>query len=351
MTAPGTAVAVQTPTAPSPMTFPQKLAYAKELADSGLLPGQFKKQPASVLWAVEYGEALGLRAVVAMSAIHVIEGKPAPSAAMAAGLIRARGHRLRVYNTPRTDEHKWGTAVAELFRADDPEFPFRAEWSVEDAILADICRLEKGVLLQFTQKNGWQPGNWQKYPRQMMKARALGEVCRDGATDVLLGLHYLAEEYEDAELDSNGQIVSTGSAPTASVPAVITPGPDARPVTAHVRGPDTLPNPEPVVSGPLTRATQDTMMDAFRNAGIGGKSDDDRAKRLRVAEILTDQVLTKSSELSEEDGLIIVDALETAGEDVATYVENLLAEDEAARAEDAAAGENGPDGRPEAPSD
>jgi hypothetical protein len=93
------------------------------------------------------------------------------------------------------------------------------------------------------------------------------------------------------------------------------------------------------------------MMDAFRNAGIGGKSDDDRAKRLRVAEILTDQVLTKSSELSEEDGLIIVDALETAGEDVATYVENLLAEDEAARAEDAAAGENGPDGRPEAPSD
>jgi hypothetical protein len=333
MTSPGTAVAVHTPPAPV-MTFPQKLAYANELAQSGLLPEAFRRQPASVLWALEFGEALGLRGVVAMSAIHVIKGRPAPSAAMAAGLIRAKGHRLRVYVTEPTNEHPWGTAVAELTRKDDPEFTFRAEWSVEDALAADIIKIQNGRIIP----NGAMGANWPKYPRQMMKARALGEVCRDAATDVLLGLHYLAEELDDAELNANGEVVSTGPAP---VIAVTTAEEGAHPVTAHlpprIGDVDTSGDPE-TDSGaglePITKATTAAMMAEFRRAKVGGKSEEERTKRLRVCEIITGQTLTTSADLTDADGRVVVETLRVAGDDVAAYVENLLREDETERAAD-----------------
>jgi len=329
MTSPGTAVAVQTPNN-AVMTFPQKVAYARELAASDLLPKQFRGDYASVLWAMEYGEALGLRGVVVISAVHIIEGKPAPSAAMAAGLIRSKGHRLRVYVTPPTDQHKWGTAVAELVRKDDPDFTFRAEWSVEDAVRAEICQIKNGEIWHRTQ-NG-KTGNWQKFYRQMMKARALGEVCRDGATDVLLGLHYLAEELEGAELDVNGNLVSSGPAPTIAVATVEQ---DARPVGDHAPATTVAVD----TAGPMTKPTMIDMMELFRTAKLDGKTEAVRRKRLRVSEILTDQTLTTSADLTEADGQLIVDQLRAAP-DVKAFVEDLLAKDQRDREEDARAEDN-----------
>ena len=52
----GTEVAVRQQAA----AIPAKLAYARELANSGLLPAAYRRNPANVLWAVEYGEMLGL---------------------------------------------------------------------------------------------------------------------------------------------------------------------------------------------------------------------------------------------------------------------------------------------------
>lgn len=320
MTSPGTTVAAQTPTTAT-MTLSQKIEYCRFLAGSGLLPDAFKRQPESVLWALEFGEALGLRGVVAMSAIHVIKGRPAPSAAMAAGLIRAQGHILRVFVTPPTDEHPWGTAVAELMRRDDPDFTFRAVWSVEDAVAAEIVKIKDGRIVP----NGAMGANWPKYPRQMMKARALGEVCRDGATDVLLGLHYLAEELEGAELDSTGNIVSSGPAPTI----VATVEEDARPVGDHAP----VATPDVDTAGPITKPTTIAMMTLFRGAKLDSKAEDVRRKRLRVCEILTGRTLLRSADLTEADGRAIVSKL-GAAPDVKAYVDKLLADDQREREED-----------------
>lgn len=323
MTSPGTAVAVQQ-SPPTEMTFPQKLAYAEELSKSGLLPDAFKRQPASVLWAVEYAAAVGLKnAAVAMAAIHVIKNKPALSAAAAAGLIRAKGHRLRVYMTPATDEHRWGTAVAELVRKDDPDFTFRAEWSVEDAVTAKIVKIEGGKIVP----NGTMGGNWPTYPRQMMKARVLGEVSRDGATDVLFGMHYLAEELEGAELDSTGNVVSSGPAPTI----VATVEQDARPVGDHAPAA----TPDVDTAGPITKSTTANMMTLFRGAKLDSKAEDVRRKRLRVCEILTGRTLLRSADLTEADGRAIVNQL-GAAPDVKAYVDKLLADDQREREEDVA---------------
>ena len=75
---------------------PAKIQYAKLLAESGLLPASYRKQPANILYAVEYGELLGLPAIAAITGIHVIEGKPSISAGLISALVRRAGHRLRV---------------------------------------------------------------------------------------------------------------------------------------------------------------------------------------------------------------------------------------------------------------
>jgi hypothetical protein len=38
--------------APQPAAIPAKLAYARALSDSGLLPGVYRRNPANILWAV-----------------------------------------------------------------------------------------------------------------------------------------------------------------------------------------------------------------------------------------------------------------------------------------------------------
>lgn len=148
-----------------------RIDYSKALAASDLLPKQYRNNAANVLVAVEYGNALGLAPMAAIQGIHVVEGKPTASAQLIGALVRNAGHRLRVQGD---DTH----AVAVIVRADDPEFEFRAEWTMERAKQAGLAG--KGV--------------WKSYPAAMLKARAITEVARDACPEVLSGVAYTAEE-------------------------------------------------------------------------------------------------------------------------------------------------------------
>lgn len=147
-----------------------RMNYAQALAASSLLPASYRRQPANVLVAIEYGNALGLAPMVAIQTIHVIEGKPTASAQLIGSLVRRAGHRLRVSG----DASK---AVAEIIRNDD-DFVFRSEWTLDRAAAANL--LGKGV--------------WKQYPDAMLKARAITEVARDACPEVLAGVAYTAEE-------------------------------------------------------------------------------------------------------------------------------------------------------------
>ena len=59
----GTEVAVRRP---QPNVLPAKIQYARALADSGLLPESYRRQPANVLWAMEYADMLGLPPMAAI---------------------------------------------------------------------------------------------------------------------------------------------------------------------------------------------------------------------------------------------------------------------------------------------
>lgn len=178
-------------TASKATALPEKLEYAKFLAASGLLPAQYRERPANVLYAVEYGETLGITAMAAINGIHVIEGKPSASAALISALVRRAGHRIRTWG----DDEK---AVTEIIRSDDPDFTYRVEWTLERARRAEL--LGKGT--------------WKKYPAALLKARTVTECARDACQEVLFGLQYTPEEL-GAELDDDGVPIITTARPPA----------------------------------------------------------------------------------------------------------------------------------------
>lgn len=164
----------------SAASLPEKIGYAKALAASGMLPAQYQNQPANLLWAIEYGETLGITAMAAITGVHVIERKPSASAALIGGLVRRAGHKLRV-----TGDNK--AATAQIIRSDDPDYTFEVTFTIDDAKTAGL--LGKPV--------------WKNYPAAMLKSRAITQVARDACEEVLFGLHYTPEEL-GAETDAEG---------------------------------------------------------------------------------------------------------------------------------------------------
>lgn len=162
-----------------------KMQFARALAAASLLPRQYQQNPGNVLIAMELGEALGIPAIQAINSIHVIEGKPSASADLMAALVRKAGHKLRV-TVARNPLH----VVATLIRADDPDYPFEAEWDEEKAKTAGLIG----------------KGNWKTYPDQMMRNRAITEVIRMGASDAMYGVIYSPEEL-GAEISATGELV------------------------------------------------------------------------------------------------------------------------------------------------
>lgn len=165
-------------------SLPEKMQYAKALAASGMLPGQYRQQPANLLYALEYAESLGLHPMAAITGIHVIEGKPSASAGLISALVRRAGHKLRV----KGDDKQ---AVAQIIRADDPDFVYEVVWTMARAEQAGLAR--KDV--------------WKKYPAAMLKARAITEVARDACEEALSGMHYTPEEL-GANVDQDGEPVA-----------------------------------------------------------------------------------------------------------------------------------------------
>jgi hypothetical protein len=181
---------------------PAKLAYARALADSGLLPSAYRRNPANVLWAVEYGEMLGLPPMAAMTGVHVIEGKPTASAGLISGLVRQAGHKLRVWGTNKS-------ATCEIIRSDDPGHTFSVTWTLKRNPDDHPSAEEAGLLGKSV---------WKQYPASMLKSRAITQCARDACEEVLYGLHYTPEEL-GAEVDEDGVVVGEIVDEPASQPA------------------------------------------------------------------------------------------------------------------------------------
>lgn len=201
--------------------------FCESLANTPLLPAEYRKQPASVLWAMEYGRALGLDVVTTITTIHVIKGKPCQSADLMLGRTRGAGHRVRI----KSERHR---CEVRIMRHDDPDDETVVEWTLDDAVTAGLCTLRNNRP-HARDKHG-DPTPWEKFPRAMLRARAIAEAVRIACPEVLHGAIYTPEEL-GAVVDQEGNPVTVERA-------------DVPPVQEGVTVVQSTPNGPPAATAP-----------------------------------------------------------------------------------------------------
>lgn len=201
----------------------ERADYIARLAPSTILPSAYRGNAANAFVAAETGAALGLEPLQALASIAVINGRATLSSDLMAAVIRRAGHTLRIVeNSPES-------VTATLIRADDKTFKFEVTWDKDKAVKAGL----------------WgQRGPWSQYPTQMLRARAITEVARQGASEALMGMIYSPEDF-GATMTETGEVIeaeivneapakpATAAAKPASKPAVkpSQPAPLGKPLT------------------------------------------------------------------------------------------------------------------------
>lgn len=160
----------------SPQTFDQALTFSKYLADSDLVPKDFKGKPGNCLIAMQWGAELGLKPMQAMQNLAVINGRPALWGDAVIALVRSSPLCEFVIETD--DGH---TATCRVKRRGEPEQV--RTFSMDDARAAGLAGKQ---------------GPWAQYPKRMRQMRARAFALRDVFPDVLRGIP-VAEELQDME--------------------------------------------------------------------------------------------------------------------------------------------------------
>lgn len=163
----------------------EMMTWSRAMSQGTLMPKQYQGNPANLMFAAEYADALGISRIHVLTSIAVINGRPTPSADLMAAMVRQNGHKLRV-----TGDDTYAEAI--LIRSDDPDFEYKARWDAAKARTAGL----------------WgNKGPWTLYPGAMLRARAISEVVRMGASDVMAGGIYTPEEL-GAAVDESGNVTS-----------------------------------------------------------------------------------------------------------------------------------------------
>ena len=161
----------------------------RDLAEAGiyaqahaLVPYQMRGNTGDMYLLMQIAKHLNIPLITALRGLSFIgdkDVKPAMTAQLMSALVRNAGHTLREQWDAETN-----TATATLIRKDDPSFAHAAVWDEERARVAGL----------------WESTpTWVQYPKAMLTARAMSEVCRHAASEVLLGFSYVPEEFQTAE--------------------------------------------------------------------------------------------------------------------------------------------------------
>ena len=190
-----------------------RLQHAQAVAQSTLIPDGYRNQAANVLWAMDLADALGVPFPQVMQTMVVMRGRMTMSADLMAAVVRRAGHKLRV-------REQGMSVTAALIRRDDPDYEFTATWDEAKARQAGL----------------WgQRGPWTQYPAQMLRSRAITEVCRQGASDALAGTIYSPDELEPAESDHNAADAEAAAADARHAPAAAAASAQADPAPDKAR--------------------------------------------------------------------------------------------------------------------
>lgn len=158
-----------------PQSLDEAFRVATAMAASGMTPKGVDK-PEQVLVAIMAGAELGFAPFQAMQSFAVINGKPNIWGDALPALLWSRGFKIKEWFDNEDEPTK---AFCRITRPDGDEI--ERSFSVGDAKKAGLFGKQ---------------GPWQQYQKRMLQMRARAFAARDGAADVLRGMH-VAEEVQD----------------------------------------------------------------------------------------------------------------------------------------------------------
>lgn len=244
-------------------------SLAKAVCNTQMIPKHFQGKPDECAAAMLYGASLGLDPMQSVRQIYVIHGQAALYARAMSALTQGAGHQ--VWTVDSTD-----SAVTVGGKRRGSEREEQVTWTYDRANKAGYTSNSK----------------YKTDPQAMLYAKALSEVCRKIAPDVLSGI-YSVEELEMERWDEPRRVAATED---TSAPARM----------AHLLG--AAPEQPAETAAPETLDTSSRVarhMFALLSEMVGSGRDDQLAYVSRVL----DRPIESRAEMTTDDAVTVVDAL------------------------------------------
>ncbi len=170
----------------APQNIEESERLSTTLAKSSLLPEALRGKPGDILATLLAGAELGLAPMQSLRGIVIIKGKPTLAADLMGALCKRRKDICEYLTLSESSSTR---AVYRTKRAGEPE-PTTIAFTIEDAKAAGLVGAG---------------GMYTKYPRQMLRARCLAEICRAVYPDLCMGLYDPEELGAPAEMPADIQ--------------------------------------------------------------------------------------------------------------------------------------------------
>ncbi|AZS07320.1 RecT-like ssDNA binding protein [Gordonia phage Dorito] len=269
--------------------------------------------------AIIYGNALGIDAPQALQNIFSVGGRPAIYARTAAALLTGRGYKIAIKS--QSDEEVTVVGAAPDGRTAE------STWTIKRAEKA-------GYVPTIDEKTGdYRKNQWgklvgnEKYltdPQAMLKAKALMEVCRDLAPDVLMGFSADDPDTAVSDDDERPRRVRNEASAAPAVDAVAELRARMGTSSPSITAPKPAPEPEAPAAEAAAAVGESTESETaapskddlkrftalFARAGITGNSAAAKAKRKTVTEKLIKRAVEDDTPLTADECLHVIDQLE-----------------------------------------
>lgn len=172
------------------------IEYSKFIANSNLVPKEYRGKPADIAIVIDMGIEFGLKPLQALQNIACINGKPSIWGDAALAVVKVHPAFEDIEETHNTDKTVFTCKIKR-----------KGQTLVERSFSIDNAKKAKlwGKL-----------GPWTDYPERMLQVRARGFAMRDAFPDALKGL-ILAEEAQDYSTEIKDVTPQTSKAEEMSI--------------------------------------------------------------------------------------------------------------------------------------
>lgn len=251
-------------------------AIAKAVANTDMVPKHFRGKPDDLTAAILYGATLGFDPMQSARQVYVIHGQAALYARAMAALVLSAGHE--VWTEASTPD-----AVTVAGRRRGSDRIERATWDAARAKRAEYTSNAK----------------YRTNPEEMLYAKAVSEVCRKIAPDVLNGVY----AYEEMQLE---RVESERVDQPRGIDALLARTPDPSPAPEADAAAPVVSGHDDASAGEGPTAAQLRKMGALlKEVGLP-----EREAALAYVGDVVGRAVTSRNELSKDEAGQVIDALE-----------------------------------------